>query len=58
MVGPFARADRTGPPRLALRHLAFVARQLAPIALLAPGRFTFGIGVGGDDASELELCGT
>jgi alkanesulfonate monooxygenase SsuD/methylene tetrahydromethanopterin reductase-like flavin-dependent oxidoreductase (luciferase family) len=42
---------------LALRHPAVVARQLATIALLAPGRFTFGVGVGGDDPRELELCG-
>jgi alkanesulfonate monooxygenase SsuD/methylene tetrahydromethanopterin reductase-like flavin-dependent oxidoreductase (luciferase family) len=42
---------------LALRHPAVVARQLATIALLAPARFTFGVGVGGDDPSELELCG-
>ena len=25
--------------------------------MLAPGRFTFGVGVGGDDPRELELCG-
>jgi alkanesulfonate monooxygenase SsuD/methylene tetrahydromethanopterin reductase-like flavin-dependent oxidoreductase (luciferase family) len=31
--------------------------QLATISLLAPGRFTFGVGVGGDDPHELELCG-
>jgi alkanesulfonate monooxygenase SsuD/methylene tetrahydromethanopterin reductase-like flavin-dependent oxidoreductase (luciferase family) len=48
---------QTGVYLLALRHPAVVARQLATIALLAPGRFTFGIGVGGEDPSELELCG-
>jgi alkanesulfonate monooxygenase SsuD/methylene tetrahydromethanopterin reductase-like flavin-dependent oxidoreductase (luciferase family) len=48
---------QTGVYLLALRHPATVARQLATIALLAPGRFTFGVGVGGDDPSELELCG-
>lgn len=48
---------QTGVFLLALRHPAVVARQLATIALLAPGRFTFGVGVGGDDPSELELCG-
>ncbi len=48
---------QTGVYLLALRHPAVVARQLATIALLAPGRFTFGIGVGGDDPSEYELCG-
>jgi alkanesulfonate monooxygenase SsuD/methylene tetrahydromethanopterin reductase-like flavin-dependent oxidoreductase (luciferase family) len=48
---------QTGVYLLALRHPAAVARQLATIALMAPGRFTFGIGVGGDDPRELELCG-
>jgi alkanesulfonate monooxygenase SsuD/methylene tetrahydromethanopterin reductase-like flavin-dependent oxidoreductase (luciferase family) len=48
---------QTGVYLLALRHPATVARQLATIALMAPGRFTFGIGVGGDDPRELELCG-
>lgn len=48
---------QTGVYLLALRHPAVVARQLATIALLAPGRFTFGIGVGGEDPRELELCG-
>jgi len=50
-------AVQTGVYLLALRHPAVVARQLATIALLAPGRFTFGVGVGGDDPRELELCG-
>jgi alkanesulfonate monooxygenase SsuD/methylene tetrahydromethanopterin reductase-like flavin-dependent oxidoreductase (luciferase family) len=48
---------QTGVYLLALRHPAVVARQLATIALVAPGRFTFGGGVGGDDPAELELCG-
>jgi alkanesulfonate monooxygenase SsuD/methylene tetrahydromethanopterin reductase-like flavin-dependent oxidoreductase (luciferase family) len=48
---------QTGVYLLALRHPAIVARQLATIAQLAPGRFTFGVGVGGDDPTELELCG-
>jgi alkanesulfonate monooxygenase SsuD/methylene tetrahydromethanopterin reductase-like flavin-dependent oxidoreductase (luciferase family) len=48
---------QTGVYLLALRHPAVVARQLATIGLLAPGRFTFGVGVGGDDPRELELCG-
>ncbi|MBV8221702.1 MAG: LLM class flavin-dependent oxidoreductase [Solirubrobacterales bacterium] len=48
---------QTGVFLLALRHPAIVARQLATIASLAPGRFTFGVGVGGDDPRELELCG-
>jgi alkanesulfonate monooxygenase SsuD/methylene tetrahydromethanopterin reductase-like flavin-dependent oxidoreductase (luciferase family) len=42
---------------LALRHPAVVARQLSTLALIAPGRFCFGVGVGGDDRRELELCG-
>lgn len=52
-----ALSVQTGIYLLALRHPAVVARQLATIAQLAPGRFTFGVGVGGDDPSELELCG-
>jgi alkanesulfonate monooxygenase SsuD/methylene tetrahydromethanopterin reductase-like flavin-dependent oxidoreductase (luciferase family) len=50
-------AVQTGVYLLVLRHPAIVARQLATIALLAPGRFTFGVGVGGDDPRELALCG-
>jgi alkanesulfonate monooxygenase SsuD/methylene tetrahydromethanopterin reductase-like flavin-dependent oxidoreductase (luciferase family) len=42
---------------LALRHPATVARALATISSLAPGRFTFGVGLGGDDPRELQLCG-
>jgi alkanesulfonate monooxygenase SsuD/methylene tetrahydromethanopterin reductase-like flavin-dependent oxidoreductase (luciferase family) len=52
-----ALAVQTGVYLLALRHPATVARQLATIAELAPGRLTFGVGVGGDDPRELELCG-
>ena len=48
---------QTGVYLLTLRHPAAVARQLATISLIAPGRFTFGVGVGGDDPRELELCG-
>jgi alkanesulfonate monooxygenase SsuD/methylene tetrahydromethanopterin reductase-like flavin-dependent oxidoreductase (luciferase family) len=48
---------QTGVYLLALRHPAPVARQLATISLIAPGRFTLGVGVGGDDPRELELCG-
>jgi alkanesulfonate monooxygenase SsuD/methylene tetrahydromethanopterin reductase-like flavin-dependent oxidoreductase (luciferase family) len=50
-------ALQTGVYLLGLRHPATVARQLATISLIAPGRFTFGVGVGGDDPRELELCG-
>jgi alkanesulfonate monooxygenase SsuD/methylene tetrahydromethanopterin reductase-like flavin-dependent oxidoreductase (luciferase family) len=48
---------QTGVYLVGLRHPAIVARQLATIALLAPGRFSFGVGVGGEDPHELELCG-
>jgi alkanesulfonate monooxygenase SsuD/methylene tetrahydromethanopterin reductase-like flavin-dependent oxidoreductase (luciferase family) len=48
---------QTGVYLIGLRHPATVARQLATIAEMAPGRFTFGVGVGGDDPRELELCG-
>ena len=42
---------------LPLRHPVPVARQLASIAELAPGRLTLGVGVGGEDPHELEICG-
>jgi len=42
---------------LPLRHPVPVARQLASIAQLAPGRLTFGVGIGGEDPHELEICG-
>ena len=42
---------------LPLRHPVLVARQLATIAQLAPGRLTFGVGIGGEDRHEIEICG-
>lgn len=42
---------------LPLRHPLPVARQLASIAELAPGRLTLGVGIGGEDRHELEICG-
>jgi alkanesulfonate monooxygenase SsuD/methylene tetrahydromethanopterin reductase-like flavin-dependent oxidoreductase (luciferase family) len=42
---------------LPLRHPVPVARQLASIAALAPGRLTFGVGIGGEDRHEIEICG-
>jgi alkanesulfonate monooxygenase SsuD/methylene tetrahydromethanopterin reductase-like flavin-dependent oxidoreductase (luciferase family) len=42
---------------LPLRHPVPVARQLATIAQLAPGRLTFGVGIGGEDRHEVEVCG-
>jgi alkanesulfonate monooxygenase SsuD/methylene tetrahydromethanopterin reductase-like flavin-dependent oxidoreductase (luciferase family) len=42
---------------LPLRHPIAVARQLATIAQLAPGRLTFGVGIGGEDRHEIEVCG-
>lgn len=42
---------------LALRHPLPVARQLATMSTIAPGRLTFGVGVGGDDRQEIEVCG-
>lgn len=47
----------TGVYLLALRHPVLVARQLADIAAFAPGRLTFGVGVGGEDRHEVESCG-
>ncbi len=42
---------------LPLRHPVPVARQLASIAELAPSRLTFGVGIGGEDRHEIEICG-
>jgi len=42
---------------LPLRHPVPVARQLASIAEFAPGRLTLGVGIGGEDRHELEICG-
>ena len=47
----------TGIYLLPLRHPVLVARQLATIAMIAPGRFTFGVGVGGEDPHEFHVCG-
>ncbi len=42
---------------LALRHPVAVARQVATLAGHAPGRLTFGVGVGGEDRHEMEVVG-
>ena len=42
---------------LALRHPVLVARQLASLAEVAPGRVMLGVGVGGEDPHEFEICG-
>src|SRR5215468_8420478 len=42
---------------LPLRHPVPVARQLATIADAAPGRLTLGVGIGGEDPHEIEICG-
>jgi alkanesulfonate monooxygenase SsuD/methylene tetrahydromethanopterin reductase-like flavin-dependent oxidoreductase (luciferase family) len=42
---------------LPLRHPVPVARQLATIAQLAPGRLTLGVGIGGEDRHEVAVCG-
>jgi len=42
---------------LALRHPMTVARQLATLSELAEGRIIFGVGVGGEDRHEIEVCG-
>ncbi len=41
---------------LPLRHPVLVARQLSDLAQLAPGRLVLGIGVGGEDRHEYEVC--
>ena len=47
----------TGVYLLPLRHPVVVARQLADLERLAPGRLVFGVGVGGEDRHEVAICG-
>jgi alkanesulfonate monooxygenase SsuD/methylene tetrahydromethanopterin reductase-like flavin-dependent oxidoreductase (luciferase family) len=42
---------------LALRHPTPVARQIASLCESAPGRLVLGVGVGGEDRHEIEICG-
>lgn len=42
---------------LALRHPLPVARQIATLSTIAPNRFAIGVGVGGEDRHEIEVCG-
>ena len=42
---------------LALRHPVPVARQIATLCESAPGRLALGVGVGGEDRHEVEICG-
>jgi len=43
---------------LSLRHPLVAARQIASLAEMAPGRVTIGVGVGGEDRHEFEVCET
>ncbi len=47
----------TGVYLLPLRHPVLVARQLADLDRLAPARFVFGVGIGGEDRREVTMCG-
>ena len=42
---------------LPLRHPTLVARQVADLELLAPGRLVLGLGIGGEDPHEYAVCG-
>ena len=42
---------------LALRHPVPVARQLSSLSQSAPGRIILGVGIGGEDRHEMEICG-
>ena len=48
---------QTAVYQLPLRHPVPVARQVASLAALAPGRLVFGVGLGGEDQAELRACG-
>jgi alkanesulfonate monooxygenase SsuD/methylene tetrahydromethanopterin reductase-like flavin-dependent oxidoreductase (luciferase family) len=50
-------AIQTAVYLLPLRHPVPVARQVASLAELAPGRVVFGVGVGGEDPAEYHACG-
>ena len=60
-TGVLAVAERmsanTAVYLLPLRHPVVVARQLADLGVIAPGRFVFGVGIGGEDRHEVEICG-
>jgi alkanesulfonate monooxygenase SsuD/methylene tetrahydromethanopterin reductase-like flavin-dependent oxidoreductase (luciferase family) len=47
----------TGVYLLPLRHPVLVARQLADLSQIAPGRLVFGVGIGGEDRHEVAICG-
>ncbi len=48
---------QTGVYLLGLRHPVLAARQIATVANLASGRLIVGVGLGGEDPHELEVCG-
>jgi alkanesulfonate monooxygenase SsuD/methylene tetrahydromethanopterin reductase-like flavin-dependent oxidoreductase (luciferase family) len=50
-------AVQTAVYLLPLRHPVPVARQIASLAALAPGRLIFGVGIGGEDRAEVLACG-
>jgi alkanesulfonate monooxygenase SsuD/methylene tetrahydromethanopterin reductase-like flavin-dependent oxidoreductase (luciferase family) len=47
----------TGILLLPMRNLAWTAKQLATVGSLAPDRFFFGVGVGGEGPEEFEAAG-
>lgn len=58
MSGLEPRLDlHVGVLLLALRHPMVAARQISSLAEAAPGRVTVGVGVGGEDRHEIEVCG-
>ncbi|HWL41675.1 MAG TPA: LLM class flavin-dependent oxidoreductase [Ilumatobacter sp.] len=42
---------------MSVRHPVLLARELSSLSLLAPGRLTLGVGVGGEDRREIEAAG-
>ena len=57
LVGEQRLAVHVGVYLLGLRNPVTTARQLSTIHQLAPGRLVLGVGAGGEDRHEIEICG-
>jgi alkanesulfonate monooxygenase SsuD/methylene tetrahydromethanopterin reductase-like flavin-dependent oxidoreductase (luciferase family) len=55
--GLLEQGPETARAFLPLRHPVLVARRLADIGRIPPGRLIFGVGIGGEDRREVSNCG-